>query len=247
MVLKAWICLMLWLACCAGGVARADTLLIGAEDDWYPYSANIDGEPRGQAVDIVRAAYRATGNEVKLVSMPYARCMKLTLAGKLVGCFDTSWDKSLVADYLFHRQPMFLAKIVIFARKDSTEHNLTTRDLENHRVAVTNGYTYGDDFDLDRAIGKDVSMRDLDGLRKLIAGRVDYAVVFEKVANYLAERYPVELAGRIKPVGEVRTMELFVSFGKRHPDAQRAVELLDRGLETIRRDGSYSRIEAAWR
>ena len=48
----------------------AEPLLIGAEDDWYPYTALRNGQIQGMSVDIVKAAFAATDTEIVLRSYP---------------------------------------------------------------------------------------------------------------------------------------------------------------------------------
>ena len=77
------------------GVFAGERIRIGAEDDWSPYSSVAQGRPVGFAVDLVRAAWAASGVDVELVPLPYARCMKEVDRGLLAGCFDTLHDPIL--------------------------------------------------------------------------------------------------------------------------------------------------------
>ena len=88
--------IFLWALLFAGAVALAgERIRIGAEDDWSPYSSVSKGKPVGFAVDVVRAAWAASGVDVELVPLPYARCMKEVDRGLLAGCFDTLHDPIL--------------------------------------------------------------------------------------------------------------------------------------------------------
>ncbi len=200
------------------------------------------------AVDIVTQALAAASSRVQLNPMPCSRCMQLTRIGRLTGCFDTVRDRSLETEYLFHRQSLFQANANIYtrvhAKQISRQSKLTTQDLEGRRGGVTNGYTYGDEFDFNTNINKDISTHDVDSLHKLMLGRVDYVVMFEKVATYLARRYPDTFGDMIRQVGLIRPMSLYVSFSKRHPLAPSYMAALDRGLVIIRQNGEYAVIEA---
>ena len=54
--------LLLTLLCAlaGAGLACADTPRIGAEDDWYPYTAWRDEQIVGMSADIVRAAFASS-------------------------------------------------------------------------------------------------------------------------------------------------------------------------------------------
>jgi hypothetical protein len=54
----------------AMAAARAETITLIGEDDWYPYSGAKNGRIRGFAADIIEAAYAAAGIQVKFTSAP---------------------------------------------------------------------------------------------------------------------------------------------------------------------------------
>jgi len=71
-----------WIAVwCALGASsampRAETITIGAEDDWPPYSYRVAGqaEPQGLTPRLVRQAFASQGVSVRFRVLPFARCM----------------------------------------------------------------------------------------------------------------------------------------------------------------------------
>ncbi|MFZ5757002.1 MAG: substrate-binding periplasmic protein [Pseudomonadota bacterium] len=220
-------------------------VLIAAEDDWYPYSAEQDGRPTGYAVDLVAAIYEAAGARLELISLPYARCMALVDAGKLAGCFDTPRDRRIETRYLWHDVPLFLARSQVFAQAGRAHVVTGPVDLEGTRVAITNGYFYGDEFHLNTRIRQEVVDSDLTALRMLAAGRVDHALVFEQVARYLFRTWP-DLQGRVTAVGSFQDVPIYLSFSRTHPDAPEALRLFNRGMAEIRRNGTRERIDRHW-
>jgi polar amino acid transport system substrate-binding protein len=235
------------LACLSAPLATAaDVITIGAEDDWYPYSGTVEMKPKGMAVDIVRAAFKKVGVEVNFQSMPYGRCMADAKAGKIFGCFDVSRNAALEPHYLWHAAPMFRAKIFIYARNDSTETGLIPKNLEDKLVAVTADYEYGDAFDSNTKIKRLVSKHDLQGFRKLLHAKADYALAFEKVANHLFATHKAEMSGKFKVVGLAADVGLYIGVGKTYPNAAKYVALFNQGFEAIQKDGKYAAIEKSW-
>ena len=240
----------LWFAMCAmgaGGVAAADRIRIGAEDDWRPYSYVAEGKPVGFAVDLARAAWAAAGVEVELVSLPYARCMREVDNGTLAGCFDTLRDARTEDKYFWHKRPLFKARIAIYGRVQSAATNrIEPADLLGRRIGVTNGYDYGEAFDNDTRMVRDVAPSDLISLRKLVAGRVDYVLVYDRVAQEIARVHPQLGQGFIQRGVLVEPL-LYLSFTKRQPGMKTLIARFDAGLEKIHKSGEYARIEARWR
>ncbi|WP_374353303.1 substrate-binding periplasmic protein [Chitinimonas sp.] len=226
---------------------HAETITLGAEDDWYPYSGKVNGQAKGFAPDLISEAFKAAGVDVKFESVPYARCMEETKTGKLLGCFDAARNSQLEPNYLWHNKPMFSARINIYALANSTESGLKPKDLEGKDVAVTNDYEYGDDFDSNTKIKRSVSNQDEQGFRKLLAGRVKYMVAYEKVANAVFEKNKADFAGKFKAVGMTAEPGLFIAFSKTFPNSQQYVNKFNTGLEAIQKNGKYKEVEAKWK
>jgi polar amino acid transport system substrate-binding protein len=236
------------LLLCSANLFAGERIRIGAEDDWSPYSSAVKGEPVGFAVDLVRAAWSAAGIDVELVPLPYARCMKDVDRGLLAGCFDTLRDPILESKYRWHAQPLFRARIGIYGRVEAGNDraDLTLANLRGKRVGVTHGYDYGEAFDSDATMLRDVAPSDLSSLRKLLAGRVDYVLVFDRVADDIAKTH-ADLGKGFSLQGVLVEPNLYISFSRTYPHIERIILQFDQGLAKVRSSGEYARIEARWR
>lgn len=225
-----------------------ERIRIGAEDDWSPYSSSVNGKPQGFAVDLVRSAWAASGLDVELVPLPYARCMKEVDRGDLAGCFDTLRDPVLESKYRWPQQPLFQARIGIYGRSGTgvTSKEFGVEMLRGKRIGTTHGYDYGAAFDNDRTMLRDEAPSDLSSLRKLVAGRVDYVLVFDRVANAIAKMHP-ELGQAYSLQGVLAEPRIYISFSPKFPDIDRIIGLFDQGMAKVRKSGEYARIEAQWR
>ena len=225
---------------------HAETITLGAEDAWYPYSGVVNGEARGSTVDLVRAAFAAVNVEVKFRPLPYARCTNEVKEGRLLGCFNTARSNIVEPHYLWHKQPMFSARILIYARSDHTRRNLGVPELEGKQVIVSHTYEYGDAFDSNQKIIRQTAPADLNGFRMLLAKRGEYVLAYEKVANLLIKDNPAEFGGKIIPVGVIDELKLYISFSKTFPKSSRYVELFDQGFAIISKNGRLREIEKQW-
>lgn len=108
---------------------------------------------------------------------------------------------------------------LIYARASRTApRSLSVADLLGKRVAITNGYEYGTEFDSNNDIRKEVTSQSIMGLRMLLLDRVEYALAFEKVAQYLLQTHADELAGKVEPVGLAAQTSVYCVFSRAHPD-----------------------------
>ena len=225
--------------------ARAEEVYnIGAEDDWYPFTAYRDGQVQGLSVDIVRAAFAASDTRIELLPYPYARCMELTRTGQLAGCFNTSPDARIVAEYRLPSEALFSDDILLWARAGAAPVE-TPEALAGQRVAVTIGYEYGSRFDNDQRPVRVPVRRDLNGFLMLERGRVDYTVAFRGTAQALFQQH-AELQGRFVPVATVHQPQLYLSFSRHHPSAELLQQRFDEGMRRIRADDRYRRILERW-
>jgi polar amino acid transport system substrate-binding protein len=242
--------LMPALALAAGGaVAQQRVVVIGAEDDWYPYSAEVRGRPEGITVELVTAAFRAVGVEVRFESLPYVRCMAQTKAGTLLACFNTTRTALIEDDYAWPARPMFDERFLIWARIDAPAPRaggLQVRDLEGEPVAVTRGYEYGTEFDSNPRIVRVVTSHDETNFRLLLRGRATYTLAPDINARLLFKRQP-DLAGKFKVVGQLSAYGLYTAFSRRHPQSADMLAAFDEGMKLIQANGVAKAIHERWR
>ena len=242
--LRIWIFTLLVMF---GSGCRAETITIGAEDAWYPFSGLVNGKIEGYSVDLVRAVYAAVNIDVIFEPMPYARCLYLVKTGQLLGCFKTTRTSIMEPDYLWTRKPMFSITPTIYSRTDSTEHDLNLSDLEGKHVIVTYGYEYGEAFDTNKKIFRDESPTDVSAFRKLLAKRGDYVISYEKVTASLFRDYSQEFNGKIVAVGAVNLKEdVYTVFSKTYPNSVKYVELYNQGFDIISKNRKLNLIDKKW-
>jgi polar amino acid transport system substrate-binding protein len=228
-----------------GAPASAAGLLIGVEDDWFPYSAVKDGAIQGMSVDIVTAAFAATHTEIELRAYPYARCMHMALNGELLACFNTAPDARIANDYLLPKAPLFSDDILLWARTAQASPVTDLAQLSGRKVAVTIGYEYGTRFDSNQQLVRVPVRKDLYGFLMLRKKRVDYSVAYRGTAEQLFRERP-ELAGEFTAVANLDRPQLFLSFSRQNPAAPALMERFEQGMQLIHSNGRYQQIIQQW-
>lgn len=230
-------------------VAKPRQVVIGAEDDWYPYSAAQDGRAQGITVELVTTAFAAVGIEARFELVPYARCMAQTKAGIMLACFNTTRTTHIENDYLWPARPMFDERFLIWALADAPAPRpggLQVRDLEGRPVAVTRGYEYGSEFDGNPRIQRVVTGHDENNFRLLLLGRATYTLAPDINTRLLFKRSP-DLAGRFKVVGQLDAFGIYTAFSRRHPQAAAMLALFNEGMRVIHANGTAKAIHERWR
>ncbi|QLG89003.1 transporter substrate-binding domain-containing protein [Chitinibacter bivalviorum] len=235
--------LIIFAFCCAR-VGAGEEITLGAEDDWAPYSYLAPGQAQiqGFAPKVVAAALLTQGIMVKFQAVPFARCLKETQMGSLAGCFDIEKNDENQSEYHFHTTPLFAEGLSIFALDSVVQRHLDASDLPGHSVAITNGYTYPPLIMNNPKIKKDVSPSDEVQFKKLMAGRVQFALVNTTPAKLLQQKN-VQFKARIVEVGLVNTAQFYVGFSKKHPDGARLAQRFELGLQAIHANGQYEALQ----
>lgn len=247
--LRSQLCRLLVLPClclCLPLLARADEVVrIGAEDDWYPFTAYRAGQVVGLSADIVRAAFAASDTRIELQPYPYSRCMELTRTGQLAGCFNTSPDARIRSEFRLPQEALFSDDILLWANHDQATPVTDLAQLAGRRVAVTIGYEYGTAFDSLQNIQRVPVRRDYNGFLMLQHGRVDFIAAYRGTARALFKEH-VQLARQFRPVATLHQPQLYLSFSRYHPQAEALLQRFDQGMRTIKGNGRYQQILEQW-
>lgn len=240
-----------FLVCCMlllGAAPRtaAETITVGAEDDWAPYSSVVERRAQGFAVDVVREAFGAVNVTVNFEVLPYVRCLAQAKAGHIIGCFDAVPNQMISASYLWHAHPLFTTRMNVYALAGSKEQGLSAARLEGRTVGVARDYEYGDEFDLNTKIVRRVVDKNEHGFKMLLARRIEYMAAEERIANALFAKYPQTFGGKFKMVGTVATPGLYMAFTKTTPDGAKYLAKFNQGYAAIRANGRYRAIERKW-
>ena len=220
----------------------AETITLGAENDWAPY-ANSDGT--GMANEIVSAAYKAVGIDVVFKVGPYNRLLKEVREGAILGAFDVPKESASEKIYLFGKTPLFVAHSAYYQNVDNPLSAGKKEDLINgEKIGVVFDYGYGDFFLKNDRVVKIPVRSDLLNLRKLAKGRIDATILYEKTAKKIISENGME--EKIVKAFDSEILPIYVAFSKTFPKSLYYAEKLDEGLSIIAENGVYDRIVNAY-
>jgi polar amino acid transport system substrate-binding protein len=136
---------------------------------------------------------------------------------------------------------MFHEGLAIFALRGRFQPELNSKDLENHTVGITNGYTYPTDFMQNPKIERAVAQSDTNLMNMLIKGRVDFIVM-----NTLPGQLRIldeKLGSQIERVGMISLDGFWLSFSKNHPDGERLSKIFEEELNRLIVSGRVAELE----
>jgi polar amino acid transport system substrate-binding protein len=229
-----------------GAIGSADA----AEDDGRPTLRRRAGGPKGMAVDLVREAMATQGIEVRIVAVPFSRCMFMARNGEAAGCFNATIVADNRGDYHWHATPMFHEELAIFAVATPAPANgaspISLKDLEGRRVGYTLGYTYPAEFRQNPKIRKISAKSDQVLIEMLLAGRVDH-VLLNTAPAYLRLRQIGRPPQALAKVSVLSMDGFWVAFSRQRPDGEALAARFEAGLAALKSSGRLQALQQQMR
>jgi len=231
-------------ATCDASLAAGVTIM--AEDAAPPFSL-ADGT--GFANDLVRAAFKAAGIDVKFDVVPYARCKKDVEAGKVAGCFGMSWYKGMETSVVFSDQPIFRVHADVFVARGTSGISRAQDLMRGKIVGIVNEYEYPDTvYNLQQnGVTLQRGSDDITNLKLLARGRLNAAIVMTN--DLVPQLQKATQAGVENQVGFAFRLGLedsYIGFSRKHPQGQAALRSFNEGYKRILADGTVEALRRKW-
>jgi polar amino acid transport system substrate-binding protein len=206
---------------------------------WPPFT-NAAGQPRF-ALDLVEAALGRFGVTARTTIVTADEFTPALLSGRFDGS-GAVWKDPERERVLIFSQPYLENRLVLVGRHGADVSAKTLGDLKGKRVAIVEGYSYGESID---SAGPAFvrSKSEEDSLSQLLNGDVDYTLVDELVVHYVVRNYPKESAARLQ-IGSTPLVrrELFFAVSKARADAESIVARFNAQLRGMIADRTYHRL-----
>ncbi len=234
------ICIVLLL--CTGTSAAQDKTITIANLKWLPYSGQF--QPNyGIAPEIITAAFKRAGYRVQYNFMAWS----LALEEVKKGTYDavgTAYKTDERAKTYQFSDPYMDSPIVFFKRKDSDISWNTLEDLRPYKIGIIKGYANSVEFDKAEFIRKVRSRSEVLLLKKIILKQADLIVMDQFVGLYnIHEKLIGHEKMLLEPIKPPLTVhKLYVIFSKKVPGYLAKTEAFNRGLRSIKQDGTLREI-----
>lgn len=228
--------IMLAGACALSSAQPGAAIVKLATLDWPPYTGqNLDG--LGESTKVVRAAFDAAGHTLHPRFYPWSRAISESYLKGYVGYYPEYASSSTKKACLL-AGPIGSSRLG-FAHKHTRALKWNTvSDLSRYRIGVVRNYVNSEELDAAISTGQqptDQANDDAQNIRKLIAGRIDLAVIDAAVLAHL-----MKIDATLKPHrGEIvfaerslETKNLYVCFWN-NPAGRFARDRFNTGLRKI--------------
>jgi polar amino acid transport system substrate-binding protein len=207
---------------------------------WPPFTAEI-GESR-LALDLVDEALERLDITVETTIVDESELTPSLLEGDFDGS-AALWRDEEREQVLLYSEPYLENRLVLVGRTGSDVSATTLSALAGARVALIEGYAYGDAVNARPGPIYVKAKSGQDSLQKLLSGEADYTLMDELVVEYLVTNYEREARTQLA-FGETPlvTRSLHLAINRNLPDAASIIRRFNDELKRMVADRSYHRL-----
>jgi polar amino acid transport system substrate-binding protein len=205
---------------------------------WPPFTG-APGQPRF-ALDLVEEAFSRIGVRATSRIVEPAQFTPTMLEGDVDGS-AAAWKDADRERVLHYSEPYLENRLILVGRKGADVSAPTLGALKGTRIAIVEGYSYGD---IDYAGPAFVRTKgEEDSLARLLAGTVDYVLMDELVVQYIGNNHPNEAHAKLQ-LGwtALITRRLHVAIRRSRPDGASLITQFNAQLRGMIADRTYHRL-----
>ena len=206
---------------------------------WPPFTGT-PGQPRF-ALDLVETGLSRLGYTATTGIVEAAKFNEALLTGPFDGS-AAAWRDQERERVLLYSQPYLQNRLVLVGRAGADVSAKTLADLKGRRVAIVEGYSYGET--IDNAGPTFVrSSSEEDSLSRLLKGGADYTLMDELVVQHVISSYPKESETRLE-IGTIPlvTRDLYLAVRRTRVDAESIIKGFNAQLRGMISDRTYHRL-----
>lgn len=206
---------------------------------WPPFT-DVSGKPRF-ALDLVEAALERFKQPSTTTIVEPGQFTTTLLSGEYDGS-AAAWRDAERERLLLFSDPYLENRLVLVGRKGADVSARALSSLAGRRIALVEGYSYGPEVDNSGPTFVRAKTEE-DGLAKLLAGEVDYALMDDLVVQYIADNHAREAQAKLQlGTSPLVTRPLYLVIRRSHPNAQGIIDRFNAQLRGMIADRTYHRL-----
>jgi len=220
---------------------RENRVVTLVADPFPPYQYMKGSQITGLDYEIIKNAFETQGLDISVGLHPWDECIERVDQGVADGVFQIARTPEREKRFLFS-DLLRIAKTVFYCNR--AKPIMLERDdrliekLQETKIAVAKGYSYGPEFDSLQGIPKISVGSHQEALLELSAKNVDLAIIDEGVGVYLVD--VLMLGSKLQRVASFQIdRPLFLAFHRARMEIR---EIFNRGLEEVRKNGVYDEL-----
>ena len=206
---------------------------------WPPFT-NEPGQPRF-ALDLVEAALGRIGMTSKTTIVEPARFTPALLSNIYDGS-AAAWKDAERERVLVFSQPYLENRLILVGRKDEDVSAGALSDLKGKRIAIVEGYAYGDALEKSGAIFVRARSEE-ESLTFVLQNTADYVLMDDLVVQYIVNNYADEAKAKLN-IGATPLVKrpLYFTVRQARPDAASIISRFNAQLRGMIADRTYHKL-----
>ncbi|OIJ08184.1 hypothetical protein BKP35_18120 [Anaerobacillus arseniciselenatis] len=218
-----------------------ERIVVAYDPGFPPFQYEENGIPKGFSIEIMNEIANVEGFEIDLIAMSKQEAVKALQNGLV----DVILNMHFIQQYgkiMEFSEPIYVSSIGILVNKDDLNKIESITDLSNRVISIERETIEYEFMRNIRRVKYNVTSNQENSFKLLIDGRADAFVGDRLTAQYLMEAYQVEdtyefVSSNVLPIE--------YTFATQKENYQ-LLTLLNRGLRTIKSDGTYTNISEKW-
>jgi len=210
--------------------------------EWPPFITK-NSKTYGFAGEVVIAAFKEVGIDVKLKFYPWKRSRFMVVQGSSLGSFPwTELDDR--KNFAYFSAPIFVSKQVLFYRTDNIEALKYDKlvELKKYKVGGVRKYWY-EKLYTETGLNVDWGHDPETNMKKLFHKRIDLYCEDEVVGwGILKKFYPKDYRKFATDTKPLKQAAQRIMFSKKHPKAKDMLDKFNKGLKSLKEKGTYKKI-----
>jgi polar amino acid transport system substrate-binding protein len=205
---------------------------------WPPFT----GEPGNSrlALDLVEHALGRIDVKTAITHVENDKYTPALISGPYDGS-AAAWRDKQREEVLLYSEPYLENRLVLVGRRGSNVSAASFGALKGKRIAIVEGYAYGDVDSLGPVFIR--SRSEENSISLLLGLAVDYALMDELVVQYIVDNYPEQSKARLQIGGTpLLTRPLHLALRKSLPDAQAILDKFNAQIKVMIADRTYHRL-----
>jgi polar amino acid transport system substrate-binding protein len=237
--MRPHLCLTAAALAVASLVGTAQTTQLRLVSTPWPPFTNASGQPRF-ALDLVEAGLTRAGISATTTLVEPRQFTASLLSGDFDGS-AAAWRDAERERALYFSQSYLENRLILIGRKGADVSATTLGDLRGKKIAIVEGYAYGDIHQSGPTFVR--SRSEEDSLSRLLAASVDYALMDELAVQYIADHHAKEAHSRLQLGGTpLIRRQLHLVVRRSLPDGESIIMRFNAQLRGMIADRTYHRL-----
>ena len=205
---------------------------------WPPFTGE-PGSPR-LALDLVEHALGRNNVKASITHVDNDKYTPALISGPFDGS-AAAWRDKQREEVLLYSEPYLENRLVLVARRGGNVSASSFAALKGKRIAIVEGYAYGDVDSLGPVFIR--SRSEQNSVQLLLGQAVEYALMDELVVQYLVDNYPDESRTRLQiGVTPLLMRPLHLALRKSLPDAPAILDKFNAQIKVMISDRTYHKL-----